>query len=138
MLAATGLLAGDERGEDARRHEEHRGDAREGEREEDRPEPPTRLLPLLAAARLDERVVAGLVGEAVALGVGGARRVDQAGVAGVQGVEPDPESVGDAGPEGLDHHVGVVGEAVERLESLGRLRSIVTARRERFQTAWPL
>ena len=78
------------------------------------------LLPLLAAARLDERVVAGPVGEAVALGVRRAREVDEARVARVQRVEADAEPVGDAGSERLDEHVGVVDEPVERLEALGR------------------
>ena len=51
-------------------------------------------------------------------------------------VVPDAEAVGDAGPERLDEHVGVVGEPEERLDALPAcLRSTVTERRDRFQTA---
>ena len=31
-------------------------------------------------------------------------------------VEADAESVGDPGPKRLDHHVGVIGETVQRLD----------------------
>ena len=96
-------------------HEEHRAHARHRHVQEDRARPPARLLPLLAAARLHERVVAGPLREPVAVGIRGARQVDEARVELVQRVVPDAEAVGDAGPERLDDHVGVGRELAERV-----------------------
>ena len=53
----------------------------------------------------------------------GDRRVDDAWVVGGQAFEPEPESVGDAGSERLDQHVGVAGEAEQRVASARCLRS---------------
>ena len=122
VLPASGLLACDERGEDARRHEEHRSHARQRHVQEDRSHPPARLLPLLATARLHERVVARAIGPTVALRVGRARHEDEPRIARVQRVEADAESVHHAGPERLHDDVGVGGEPVERLDPFGRLQ----------------
>ncbi len=121
MLAAPGVLARDQRGEDARRHEEHRGHARHRHVQEDRAEAPSRLLPLLPAGGLHERVVPGPAGEAVTLGIRRARAVDEPRVLRVQRVEPDAEPVGHTGAERLDEHVGVGRELVERGLALGML-----------------
>ena len=123
VLPAARLLTRDERGEDAGGHEEHRGHARQGHVQEDRAHAPARLLPLLSAARLYERVVAGPVRPTVAFGVRGAGGVDEARIARVQRVEADAEPVGDAGPERLDQHVDVVGQLVERVAA-GRVLQV--------------
>src|SRR5207245_367706 len=65
LLALAGALARQQRGEDARRHEEDRAHARHRHVQEDRPRSPPRLLPLLARRCLHERVVARPVREAV-------------------------------------------------------------------------
>ena len=122
VLAAARALAGDERGEDPARDQEARAHARHRHGQEDRAHPPTGLLPLLAAARLDQRVVPGPIGEAVALGVAGARAVHEARVARVHRVVPDAEPVGDARTERLHEHVGVVDQAAERLPARVRLQ----------------
>ena len=148
VLAPARGLPRDECGEDPTRDEEARPHARHRHVQEDRPHPPAGLLPLLAAARLHQRVVAGPVGEVMALRIARTRQVHEPGVARVQRLEPDAEPVGDAGTERLDEHVGVVDESqeglapgigleVDRHRAAGAVPHRVPAvRAERVATGW--
>ena len=61
------------------------------------------------------RVVPGPRGERPVLPVAGDRAVDEPRVLLAQALVADPEAVHDAGPERLEHHVGVAGQAQERV-----------------------
>ena len=67
----------------------------------------------VARAGADEGVVAGTVGEARVVAVGGDRADDQARVAGRQRGVVDAELLGRPGPEALDHDVGLRRERLE-------------------------
>ena len=60
-------------------------------------------------------------GEWPVLAPPGEAAVDEARVARAADVGPDAEPLGDAGPEHLEHHVGRVGEAQERVDAVGML-----------------
>ena len=84
--------------------------------QEDRSRAPARLLPHLAAARLDECVVTRTLREPVPVGVGGAREVYDARMRGVHVVETEAEPFHHTGPERLHDHVGGSEQPLEHVD----------------------